>query len=189
MATNWFDLLSETRGPRWHLDGPFDAKGTILDLSIFLDPARINAMFASGVFLQVRNADHPLDFSFATWGIPIVRTSVLSALRRDIGTSDFVQIPATIPGVPDGEFAAMATTQLIPSFDFVRSEYDLSPPDAHGNRKLRMPGRRWRVDGTLVPESTNVFRVAEWYAAVIVSKKVRSLLLDLRVSGATFVPR
>lgn len=189
MGSNWFELVSETRGPRWHLDGPYDVDGNVLDLSAFKDSARINAMRASGVVLKVRNVDHPLDFSIATWGTPIVRTMFLSALAHEVGTNDFDQIPAKIPGLPDGEFCAMATTRLIPCFDFVRNEYDLSPPDTEGNRKLRMPGRKWRVDASQIPASTNLFRVAEWSPALIVSQGVRSLFLELQVSGATFVPR
>lgn len=179
----FYRLTFDTSRPFAQLQICSDASGRRMELGTFVKAQ----VFRGPVPLKAEIAHPGLigDVSFPVEG-PVVRAS-LAAEMRALAGDDVQWIDVDVEGTAD-RFMVMNTLREFDCVDEQRSIVSY----AKGDAKLP-PDTRYRGIGQLhirgdVVGNSNVFRVAHWDVALIVSEEMRRLLESHEATGVHFVP-
>ncbi len=154
----------------------------------FISGSRVDPTLYQGFSIPVQYAGPSLDFTITAFGIPVVRATTMRQIECVVNITGVVTIPVAIDGYTFGEFEILALANMLKCFDWNRSSYELSSAGRNGNKPLRMVSQ-WYVDSSQIPAHCDLFRVFEWPASIIVSRRIFDAFRELKVSGATFEPR
>lgn len=132
------------------------------------------------VELVVRHAGEPVDISFATFNIPVVRRSVCELIQA-VAKDEVQAIPAVVRDA-DGEWVILNPLKEIDCLDRNRSEITYYPKD-----HPRLPGKPRGVLRLVVDperaEGAHVLRLKDWSVPVIISEVVKGRLESSGVTG------
>jgi len=134
----------------------------------------------------VRSAGIVLDWSFADFGVPVVRPNVLDLLTQ-FAASDFEWTPARVDGATE-RFAVVNITSSLDGLDEQRSvlvPWPSGTPELLTRKRKFMGVTRITVNPARV-SGHNLFRLANWSSAIIVSEQLRDALSEC--DGAFFEP-
>lgn len=188
IGRSWFQLLDEATGTRWHLDAPIRDGKNEFEFWAFVNGEPLDPYEYTGFSIPIQYNGTPLDFTITAFSIPVFRTSKLREFEDAVGKTDFVTVPVEIDGHQPGEFEIFVVTKTISCFDWQRSSYDLNHNESRIDKRIRMVSD-WFIDDEAVPDSIDIFRVAEWPASIVVSEKVRRVFAELQISSPTFESR
>jgi hypothetical protein len=164
--------VSGDKGAFWRLTGGQALKGEDLE----------------GWSTAVGEVGQKLAMSFAGFDVPIVDSTVANLFA--LHASDDVQLPPIkIKGEPLG-YRLLVATRLLKCVDEQRSEFtrwlpEDGRPEKVGEYRMVM---RLRLDANVVPKSVQIFRVAGWEVALIVSENLAKLLRGCVREGLSYEP-
>jgi hypothetical protein len=165
---------------RWYLDGVRDARGRELDLT------RGRPCSKDGLTVPLKHPGIDLDFSSTLEMEPIMRRTLADAVKR-IAREDVQQIPVAIRG--HSGFDVVNVVRVVDCLDETRSKFiKWVEEDGRADRlgQYRQVTRLY-VDRSRVPNDANVFRIAGWVVAMVVSETVKTTMEEVGCLGATFV--
>jgi hypothetical protein len=181
----YFELDDEADVPhRWWLKAPVDGDGRPVDPELFRYGKLLE--LHSALTISVRYDGKPLDWTFADFDMPVVSKRT-ATLLRNICRDDFQSFDATIEGY-GGDFVVLNFLKVIRCMDeqksdilFWRKEDGL--PDKIGKYKQVA---NLRIDSSKVRDA-NIFRIAGWKIALIVSEKIKNEFQREKITGVRFV--
>lgn len=182
----YYRVLDDLKFPaRWHLEAPVDGAGREVDPWQFTDGKLLEVR--SDLSVPVRHAGVTLDFTFAAFDVPVVTPRAQSAIMS-AAASDIQLLPVAVDqaDTAGGPFAILNATRLIPCLDESRSEFmKWTKADRRPDRvgKYRMV-TRLRIESEKV--TADVFRIAGWEVALIVSDNVREAMRAASITGVRF---
>lgn len=183
---DFYRVMDDVHHPdRWHLGVPRDTSGREVDPWQFTDGKSLRV--ESLLRVPVRYGGEPLDFTFAAFDVPVVSRRAQTVLMSVVA-NDVQLIPVIVDDVGESgrEYAILNIVRSIQCLDESRSEFvkwttaDRRPDRLGSYRmvtKLRVVSREI---------SANVFRIAGWEVALIVSNAVREAILTASLTGITF---
>lgn len=184
--TRYFALRDDMRIPgRWHLRSPVDGQGQPVTPWPFVGGAAIGRVGA--IHFPVNPEGTPLDFTLASFSIPVASTRAVSLLERLGVTGEVQLLPASVEGQSEPHFIINAT-RTIQCIDDSRCEEVLywhpedNRPDKTGQYRsvagLKVDPAR--VDGS------NIFRPWGWTIVLIVSERVKLAMEEEDLVGPVF---
>src|ERR1044071_4071227 len=105
---------------QWSLDDPIDANGNAIKASVFDSGRRADLALPLRITVSEFAGDVPLDFTLATFGIPVVNMHTLDVLQR-VAPDDIQSFTAYVDGRSE-EYAVINTLKLIPCIDEEQTE-------------------------------------------------------------------
>ena len=182
LRQSYFRLLDDKRlTGRWYLKGPIAADGREVDPRLFLEARQIS--LREPLSIPLRRAGDPLDFTLADFDMPVLRQDLARAVKHL--SPDTVQLlPARIEGRAE-DYSILNVTQSLRCLDESRSDVTYRTVDSdqgHRPREYKMvlnPHIDYNCTNDL-----DVFRIAGWEVALVVSERVKSLFQAVR--GARF---
>lgn len=177
----WDDM--QIKG-RWHLRGPLDRAGDPVEPWQFKEGRHLEI---EQVFFSVDPRGDELEFTLASFSIPVVHSRVVELLIR-LGLQEEIQlIPARVGGHPDHYFA-LNVLKVVRCIDDARCEEvrlwteEDGQPDRVGEYRV-VSGLK--IDATKT-NNASIFRPWGWQVALIVSERVKLAMEDEDVIGPTF---
>ncbi len=183
MAARYFRLLPPNPDDtnRWYLAGASDKDGTVIVTQSLIYGERV--MLGEPLAVHIRHPGPSLDFTFADFGVPVLRKPLADALEA-IAPDDLQRFTAFVDGEPS-EFAVINITSKPMCLDERRSVI-VRFASQHGLPD--MVGKPMVVDHlTIHPDlvrNHHIFRVDGWPSAIIVSAEVKEVLQG--ASGVSF---
>lgn len=182
----YFDLKDDMRiRGRWHLRSPVNGLGQEVDPWQFKKGQSLE--IADSISFPVEPAGVALDFTLASFLVPVVRSRVVALFKR-LGIEREMQfIPVRLQGQPEDYFILNAL-RVIPCIDDARCEEVLywlpedGRPDKVGQYR-NVVGMR--IDPGRVGDA-NVFRPWGWRVALIVSERVKLAMEEEDLVGPVF---
>jgi hypothetical protein len=182
----YFALRDDLRIPgRWHLRSPVDEQGQLLEPWAFTEGVALETTRA--IHFPVNPAGTALDFTLASFSIPVVHGRVVSLLER-LGLEREVQfIPARVEGHP-GPYFVLNTPRVLRCIDDARCEEVLywlpedNRPDKQGQYR-NVAGLK--IDPAKV-DAANIFRPWGWTVVLIVSEHVKRAMESEALTGPRF---
>jgi hypothetical protein len=180
----YWQLVADMTYPnRWILSPLVDDGGEPVDERVFTKGKR--APVHAGLKLSKANSGRALDFTHGPMDLPIVRREV-GQLIETLEPTAVQRIPVDVVG-ESSPFEILNVTSTKECIDRTQSEIRLWTADdgfpvLTGKYKAVDP---LRVDPKLV-RGSEIFRVAGWTVALIVSEKLRQALLEAETSGIRF---
>jgi len=184
--TRYFALRDDLRiSGRWHLRSPVDAQGQSIDPWLFTEGVALEKTQA--IHFPVNPPGTALDFTLASFSIPVVHGRVVSLLEH-LGLEREVQfIPAVVEGQP-GPYFVLNTLRLLRCIDDARCEEVLywlpedNRPDKQGQYR-NVAGLK--IDPAKV-DAANLFRPWGWTVVLIVSEHVKRAMESEALTGPRF---
>ncbi|PTL85140.1 hypothetical protein DAT35_07745 [Vitiosangium sp. GDMCC 1.1324] len=170
---------------RWHLRSPVDEQGHFIEPWLFtegvaLEPSRV-------IHFPVNPSGIPLDFTLASFSIPVVNGRVVTLLER-LGLEPEAQlIPAVVEGQA-GPYFILNALRSIRCIDDARCEEVLywlpedNRPDKEGQYR-NVAGLK--IDPAKVGDA-NIFRPWGWTVVLIVSERVKMAMESEGITGTRF---
>lgn len=180
----FYEILADPDATtRWYLKSPLDPSGNEVDPRLFTQGVPVGSQPLLELPLR-RNGDE-VGFNFCDFDM-VVTPAVLNAeLETLVGTA-IQRIPVMVEGRRD-EFEILNICELVPCLDESRSLFT-KWSDADGRPEkigqFRMIAKL-KID-PVVAECHQIFRVAGWPIALIVSEKVKNLFEARKVSGIRY---
>jgi hypothetical protein len=177
------DDFAEIQG-RWWLKTPRDASGALIDPELFCNGQLLD--LRPPLTISIRYDGEPLDWTFADFDMPVVSKRTADLLRSICG-DDFQSFDATIEGY-NGDFEVLNILKVIGCLDEQKSdilfwkEEDGRPDKVGQYRQVA----NMRIDSSQIG-GANMFRIAGWEIALIVSEHIRRAFIDHKISGVRFV--
>lgn len=181
----YYDLRDDRRHPgRWHLGGPSDARGQELNPWQFFKGRHLE--FESSPRLPLDVAGHPLDFSWAAFGIPVVSVRFVQLFER-LHIPDVQFLPVQVENHP-GPWFILNTLRTVRCIDDARcAEVRYFTSEDNQPEKL---GQYRVVSGLRIdPEkagNTPIFRPWGWSIALLVSEPLKLALEHEHLTGLRF---
>lgn len=184
--TRYFALRDDLRIPgRWHLRSPVDEQGQSIDPWLFTEGVALAKTQA--IHFPVNPRGTALDFTLASFSIPVVHGRVVSLLER-LGLEREVQfIPAVVESQP-GPYFILNPLRLLRCIDDARCEEVLywlpedNRPDKEGQYR-NVAGLK--IDPTKV-DAADIFRPWGWTVVLIVSEHVKQAMEREALTGPRF---
>lgn len=184
----YFALRDDMRIPgRWHLRSPVDAQGQLIEPWPFTEGSALDT--TKVIHFPVNPSGSALDFTLASFSIPVVNGRVVSLLEQlGVVTSEVQLIPAVVEGQSEPYFVLNAL-QVIRCIDDARCDEVLYwlPEDNRPDKE----GQYRDVSGLKVdPEKigdSNVFRPWGWTVVLIVSERVKLAMESEGITGPRFI--
>jgi hypothetical protein len=199
MSASYYQLIDDPTPDRWYLKGLWDKAGRKLDPRDFRygdsiefvpslrvhseDGALVEAKFPLRTGLRKNGS--PLDFTFASFDMPIVRGHV-ARLLCEIDEPAFQVFPVAVDGYSE-DFFILNVCRRLECIDREKSDAEWwnlpdCPPD-----KVGKPSAIFSlvVDRELA-QPYHAFRVADWEIALVVSDRIRLAFQQTGVRGVRF---
>jgi hypothetical protein len=182
----YFDLTDDMNLPgRWHLRSPVDARGREVDPWRFRKGQVVEP--EEPIHFPVEPAGTPLDFTLASFLIPVVHGRLVALLTR-LGVDEEAQfIPVRVQGQAEDYFILNAL-RVIRCIDEARCE-EVLPWRPEDGRPDKVGEYRevvgMRIDARQVGDA-HLFRPWGWRVALIVSERVRLALEEEGMRGPRF---
>jgi hypothetical protein len=201
MTVRYFELRDDVEMPgRWHLNGLFDGSGRELDSRIFTYGTSISVQFPmripsfrDGTIIEAppplqvppKRSGIPLDFTFASFDMPVV-TARVAAILVALAGRDIQRIP--VLAHPECDSEIINVVSRVPCIDRTLSDIEWwteadGHPEMVGKPRMII---KLVIDKSHVP-GCNIFRPEGWEVVIIVSDMVRNALEQEQVSGVKFV--
>ncbi|MCY1018720.1 imm11 family protein [Pyxidicoccus sp. MSG2] len=182
----YFDLSDDMnfRG-RWDLGHPLDREGRKLD-----NPWQFRvgewARADGRVRIPVRGPGTPLDYSHASFSIPVVSARVASILTR-LAPNDVQLIPVEVDGQRDEHFVLNATQVVRCIDDNASEEVHYWLPEDGRPEKVGTYRAVYgmRIDPAKVGDA-NIFRPWGWLVTLIVSEDIKEAMEREGITGTRF---
>ncbi|MEZ6196953.1 MAG: hypothetical protein R3F20_14700 [Planctomycetota bacterium] len=176
----FYRLLDDVQIPeRWHLGTVRSDLGDTPPLRTAVPCVR------TALSSDVRAGHRALDFSLTSLAVPVLSRSLAETIRNEC-RNDAEFLPLEIPG-HEG-FVVLNVLRVEPCIDEARSEFlkwttrDHRPELAGSYRQVT----DLRLDRSRIPSDAQVFRLEGWEIALIVSEKVKDLMMSVNCVGASF---
>jgi hypothetical protein len=203
MRTVYYEMEDSDLEGRWYLRGLFDNRGIELDArdftygvpadlgppvkaSLWNDYQTIETEPPLHVLLDPKRPGFPLDVTYTSADMPVV-TSKVGMLLASIAHDDIQRIPVRVES-RDETYEIINVRTRIDCIDQAKSEIlwfeegnDIRPDLAGQPKMVRQL--------VIAPEKVGghqMFRVAGWTIALIVSKAIKDALEAHKVSGVSF---
>jgi hypothetical protein len=168
---------------RWYLKSPLDPAGDEVDPRLFTQGTPVGSL--PPLSLPLRRAGDELDFNFCDFDMVVTPSAFNAELETLVG-SVIQRIPVIVDGRSDW-FEILNICELVKCVDEARSV--LTKWTAADGRPDKIGQYRMIVELKIDPAAAQdhqIFRIADWPIALIVSEKVKSLLEVRKVSGLRF---
>lgn len=178
---NFFRLRDDKAIPkRWHLGFITCADGT--------EPQLLDGVVIDSCHKLVAPITHPgraLDFSLTSFAVPVATLSLSSAIK-DAAGCDLQVIPLGLPVTED--MAILNVLRTIACVDESRSEFIKWTLQDH---RADLAGQyrqvtKLAINKDVIPLDANIFRISGWPVALVVSEKMRSVMIHAGCEGAKF---
>jgi hypothetical protein len=172
MSQQFYEVLDDvTRPGRWFIREPVSTGTQIRGTQFFhTEPIVRGEPFT----MRLRRRGEPSDFTFADFGVPILRTSLAEAMHAR-APGDMQLIPVRLIG-SDTPFVMMNVLGVADCLNTSASKITYWPPGFG----LENEGKPLSViDPVIDPSRTgghNIFRIASWRAPIIVTEPIAELL-------------
>lgn len=179
-------LFDSSLCDQWFLGTPVNVEGDEWSFWRLLRGAYVTGRDLEEWHTNVEKTGRKLAFSFSGFDVPIVTREVGDCLASLIA-HDIQLIPINLAGEAIG-YKALVATQSVKCVDEARSEFTKwSPKDGRPDKtgEYRM-FTKLRLDPSAVPEGVQVFRVAEWQCALVVTERVVSALKTCVAEGLIY---
>lgn len=180
-----FRLLADPRSAsRWHLGTPVDAGGLDVDPRLFTQGERVSEQGALRV--PLRRPGEVVSFNFADFDM-VVTLAAVNARLEELAGSDVQRIPVNVLHRSADQFEILNVCRVVSCIDESRSEF-LQWGAADG-RPEKVGTYRMITKLVVRPDAASahdIFRIAEWPIALVVSERVRDLFEEMQVSGVKF---
>jgi hypothetical protein len=187
MGKKFYRLVDDpTIEDRWHLRAPVDSSGREIDPRLFTQCTSYNGL-AQRLTLPLRRSGRPLSFTFGDFDMPVVNRAVKEVIAPIV--EDQVQWLDVDIASSDNRFAILNATSCVSCIDDHRSKFTRwqeadERPDKIG---------QYRMFGRLIVDpdrcgNRDMFRIAEWKIALIVSERLKSALESVERLGVRFEP-
>ena len=196
MANLYYDLRDDVEFPgRWFLRGPVDSLGQKIDERVFTEGTpvgRVVPLWTGDTTIAVppfrivpRECGVPLDFTFADFDMPVLKAELAEALTA-LAPDAIQRIPVDVESA-NGKYEIVNIIGKVKCLDEERCVYKWW---TDADNRPEMVGR-YRGVGPIVikPElaaGRNIFRIAGWEIAVVVSQRIKDLFESLEVTGVKF---
>lgn len=182
-TTQFFEVLDDvTRKGRWFVCAPEGSDGSAAGMEFIRGEEVVGA---ASYLARVRQVGEPLDFTFADFGIPIVRREIAVQLEA-LATNDVQRLPVVVEG-ERGEYDVLNIRSLVDCMDRKSSlitywtEADGLPEMVGQYLSVLNPG--------IIADRTgghHVFRMSGWVPPIIVDARAGEVLAG--VSGIILQP-
>lgn len=177
----YFRLRAEPDISRqWIVDEIVDSADTLLH-PFDSDPTQLRGTLSA----EVARAGIQLPWSENVFGVPVAESRLASAMRM-LAPSELVMLPLNLKAT--GTYCAVMLTRKLECLDTQRSRYDVyteddQRPDFLGQPKTMI---RLRIVPAAVPSAAHMFRVSTYEMAIVVSAKMRDVMIATGCRGASF---
>ena len=185
MSSKFYRILDDGElAGRWWLKSANEPGGNPVDPELFGEGRFLS--IRTPLTISIRYKGEPLDWTFADFDMPVVSKRT-AALLRNICGDDLQSFAATIDGY-DGDFEVLNFLKVIRCLDEKKSdvmfwkEGDGRPDKVGQYRQVA----NMRIDSSQISDA-NIFRIAGWEIALIVSERIRHSLVEYKTSGVRFV--
>jgi hypothetical protein len=181
---NFYRVLPDPDAfPRWYLGAPVDSLGRDVDPRLFTSGVPVASLPA--LYLPLRRTGPSVAFNFCDFDMVVTPKKLNAKLEAIVGPA-IQRIPVLVQGT-DTEFEILNVCELVTCLDHSRSLTTIwmgaeSPAEKIGH--IRMVARL-----KIEPHAASghdVFRVAQWPIALIVSERVKWFLESEIATGIKF---
>jgi hypothetical protein len=160
---------------RWYLGSPITDQGDELDARVFLAGQPVPDV--GPLSLPITRSGAAQEFTMGDFDMPVLATSFVDELRH-VAPDDSQSIPVTVKG-EEREFSIINVLHVIRCLDESRSTVVRWPDNA---TVRDLAGTYLTVSDIHIDPAkvgtANMFRIAGWLAALIVSEPVGAVLAD-----------
>jgi hypothetical protein len=185
MSDKFFRIVdnAELEG-RWWLKSPCELNGKPINPELFCDGKLLD--FRPPLTISIRHDGKPIDWTFADFEMPVVSKRTVTLLRN-ICEDDFQSFTAIIEGYGD-DFKVLNFLKTFQCLDEKKSDILFWTKEDERLDKIGQYRQivNMRIDSSRVRDA-NIFRIAGWEIALIVSKKIKDEFLKEKITGVQFV--
>ncbi len=168
----------------WQLSSGTDQFGNVVDSDQLTIGKRYTGPLPTHV--QILKLGHQILFNMASFGVPVIETSLLQKIRS-IATTEIDSYPVVVEKSNES-FEIVNFLDVVDCFDYERTEYTLWPDD---DVRVDKRGKLRIVSGLRIDsEKANghqIFRVQGWETSLIVSEDIANILRLTSNSGVTLL--
>ncbi len=181
---HYYELLTDPEATsRWYLKSPVDSEGHEIDPRLFTQGLRVDHQPSLAV--PLRRQGNPLDFNFCDFDMIISPASLNEAIES-VAKNAIQRIPVTADN-RENEFEILNICNLIDCVDESRSL--LTKWTVADGRPEKAGQFRMIANLKINPAAASghdIFRVAGWPIAVVVSEKIKTIFEERNVSGLKY---
>lgn len=181
---NYYELLADPSAvSRWYLKSPLSLDGNEVDARLFTQGVQVSHQ--PPLTLPVRREGDEVEFNLCDFDMVVTPSSLNVDLESLVGPA-IQRIPVVVEGRKD-EFEILNVCDLVQCVDESRSlftkwtEADGRPDKVGGFRMFA----KLKID-PIAASGHDIFRIAGWPIALVVSEKVKSFFEMRNVSGVRF---
>lgn len=166
---------------RWYLAAPLDAWGREVDPRLFTQGERVSVQ--GPLEVPLRRQGEVVSFNFGDFDMVVTPVS-LNARLESLAGNDVQRIPVKIPNRVADDFEILNVCRAVSCVDESHSDF-VKWSEADG-RPEKVGAYRMITKLCLRSDAAaghDIFRVAEWPIALIVSERVKKLFEELKITG------
>jgi hypothetical protein len=136
--------------------------------------------------IDVREKGQPLAFTLAGFDVPVVEVGLAEAMQR-VDSEAIQRVPASISSNSQG-YEVLVVAREVECVDEARSKFTKwgtgdGRPDKVGQYRMFV---HLAIDYSKVPKGSDIFRIAGWHVALVVSGRMRAAMEAKGCRGVVF---